>query len=266
MAGPDGVGKTLFVEHLLRAEIGVSLCVRGRRDPRLREARVMAPRNNAELRRYSEAGGAAMAYGFREPDTNAFFSTEPMQDYSEVVLIEGDCPTELIDCRVYVAPVLPPGRSLLRRVAGVRKWQREHLALRELRQSLGGEGALARTFGMLGAAVDRELVRQQSDGGHRRGRTPSLESWVLDDGYAGIERAQVVIVNVRSEDERDTAAALIGDVARIRKDKEVFADVVPIGTYRHPVTAVVADLSDARDVGVKKARGRVKRAVKAARA
>lgn len=74
-----------------------------------------------------------------------------------------------------------------------------------------------------------------------------------------------MIVNVRSADERDAAAVLLGDVARIRKDKEVFADVASIGTYRHPVTAVVADLSDARDVGVKKARARVKRAVKAAR-
>lgn len=243
VAGPDGVGKTLFVEHLLRAEIGVSLCVRGKRDPRLREARVAALKNNTELRRYREAGAAALVYGFGERDTDAFFSIEPMQDYSEVVLIEGDCPTELIDCRVYVAPVLPPGRSLLRRVAGARKWQREHLAL-----------------------LDRKLARQQPDRGHRRGRAPSLESWVLDDGYAGIERAQVVIANVRSEDERDAAAALIGDVTRIRKDKEVFADVVPIGTYRHPITAVVADLSDARDDGVKKALAKVKRAVKAARA
>ena len=39
-----------------------------------------------------------------------------MQNYSQVVFIEGDCPIDYVDLSVFVAPVPSKGRSLLRRV------------------------------------------------------------------------------------------------------------------------------------------------------
>ncbi|MBK7539250.1 MAG: hypothetical protein IPI49_28575 [Myxococcales bacterium] len=68
------------------------------------------------------------------------------------------------------------------------------------------------------------------------------EHWALEDGYAGIERAQLVVVNVRSADRRPPMPSLSGN--------------------KLPVTAVVADLSNPKDVGLKKAVARVKRATK----
>jgi NAD(P)-dependent dehydrogenase (short-subunit alcohol dehydrogenase family) len=97
----------------------------------------------------------------------------------------------------------------------------------------------------------------------RRGPPPvATEHWALAAGYEGIERAQLVVINVRSEDERVVAQILIEDVVRLRKDEAVFRDIIGHRGYKLPVTAVVADLSDPKDPGLKKAVARVKRATK----
>ena len=67
-----------------------------------------------------------------------------------------------------------------------------------------------------------------------------------------IERAQLVVVNVRSEEERPAADALVADVARLRKDEAVFRDVIGWRGHKLPVTAVCADLSNPKDAGVKR--------------
>lgn len=68
------------------------------------------------------------------------------------------------------------------------------------------------------------------------------------------------MVNGRGEAERLAAAALVEDVGRLRKDDAVFHDVLGFRGSRVPVTAVVADLSDPKDPGLRKAIARVKRA------
>jgi len=97
----------------------------------------------------------------------------------------------------------------------------------------------------------------------RRAKPPApTEHWALEDGYAGIERAQLVVVNVRSDADRRAADAVLEDVARLRKDDDVYRDVLGPRGNKLPVTAVVADLSNPKDVGLKKAVARVKRATK----
>ena len=65
------------------------------------------------------------------------------------------------------------------------------------------------------------------------------EHWAIEPGYEGIEQAQLVVVNVREGEDRARAEALVEDVARLRKDKAVFRDVLGIRGNKLPVTAGV---------------------------
>ncbi len=276
VAGPRGAGKTTFIERLLDAEVALAICVRAERDAKLRREQESSPRTHAELRRYRKAGGGAVAlYRFREPDTDTFFMSAIMQEYSEAVFIEGDCPFGYVDLSVFVAPPLQSGRSLLRRVV------RDHAAAHQvfigrLKQALESDEVLVRllgeTLGVTFAAlattrphglddVRRSLNATLSDA-REAGPDEPTEHWALEEGYAGLERAQLVVVNVRPDADRHTADALIEDIARLRKDDAIHRDVLGLGGSKVPVTAVVADLLNPKDAGLKKAVARVKRATR----
>jgi hypothetical protein len=62
------------------------------------------------------------------------------------------------------------------------------------------------------------------------------------------------VVNVCSDDERDAGDQLIADVVRLRKDDELFNDILRFRGSRRPITAVVANLADQDDPGRKKLR------------
>ena len=276
LAGPVGAGKTTFIERLLDAEVAFAICVRAQRDPKLRKEQESAPKSHAELRRYREAGASAVAlYRFAEPSMDAFFTTAFMQDYSEAAFIEGDCPIDYVDLSVFVAPILPKGRSLLRRVVRDHGASRQ-ASIEQFAEALEDPEVLAR---LLGAGLGEPLVamalkqpRVLDDLRHsmrsklgevRRAPPPApTEHWALAEGYAGIERAHLVVLNVRSEADRPAAESVIEDVARLRKDEEVYRDVLGHRGNKQPVTTVIADLSDPKDVGLKKAVARVKRATK----
>ena len=91
---------------------------------------------------------------------------------------------------------------------------------------------------------------------------PPTRRWTIAKGYAGIERAQLVVVNVRTRSERERAGPLLTEITRLRKDEEIYRDVIGLGGHRLPITAVLADLSDPKDAGLKKALSRVKRATR----
>jgi hypothetical protein len=94
----------------------------------------------------------------------------------------------------------------------------------------------------------------------------SDEHWGVADAYAGIEHAQLVVVNSRHGGNRRAAEALVADVVRLRKDKELAADILGTRGNRIPVTALVADLADPNDPGRKKAIARTRRAIRRSRA
>jgi hypothetical protein len=72
VAGPPGAGKTTFVTRLLAAVPEMALCMRARREPRLRRERVTSPKGDPELRRYREAGaGHAVRYDFPAPPASS---------------------------------------------------------------------------------------------------------------------------------------------------------------------------------------------------
>ncbi len=249
VAGPSGAGKTVFVERLLTTQPALATCVRAERDPRLKRERESAPRAHPELRRYRAADNCAAAalYRFPELDVDSFFMSDVMQDYSEAVYIEGDCPLEYVDLRVFVAPSLPPGEPLLRRV------KRKDRPLLDFYDRLTTSG-----LGDLPSPLVAQLARLRQS-------RPSRSSlrWSFANGYQGIESAQLVVVNVRDDAERERAEQLVQEVARLRKDAAVFRDLVGLLGHKIPITAVAANLMDPRDLGLKKAIARVRRALRA---
>ncbi len=273
--GPSGAGKTTFVERLLESEIGLALGVRAEMDPTLKASRESAPRGHDELRRYRAAGadGAAL-WRFPRRDVDAFFTTRFMDEFSEIVYVEGDDPTGLADLIVFVAPPLPErGALLVRGGRGERPRSSERREERLLRAI--GDEEVVRLFGALMGEPFASIIRERPDLMHeirrkassqpvpRSGATPRpTDRWTLAPGYDGIPRARLVVVNVRSDEEETRARAVVEGVDRLRTDEAVFRDVLgPLGS-RVPVTAVAANLADPKDRGLKKAIARVKRTVR----
>ena len=277
VTGPVGAGKSTLIEQLLRSCGNRSLVVaRCSRDDRLLAPRESRPRASTELRRYMQAGASnALLYRFpaSHADGDAFYASHLMEDYSDSVLLEGDRPLEWVDLTVFVAPPLVEGSGLLRRVTrnGVAERGRAYDALEALLHEPDGVDRLfASHLGDLGGlltpaiAKTREATRAELLAVIAKERRapppPATEHWALAEGYEGITAAQVLVVNVRDEDERRRGAAMVADAVRLRKDKVVFRDVLESRGSRVPITAVVANLSDRRDAGLRRVLTRVARA------
>ncbi|MCX7031840.1 MAG: hypothetical protein NTU62_17200 [Spirochaetes bacterium] len=274
VAGPQGAGKTAFIEAVLEAG-GLIFAARCVRDDSLRRSREDTPTSHPELRRYRAAGacGAALfTFPQKEAGSDAFFVTHLMEDYSQATILEGDDPLEFADLAVFVAPPLPAGKTLL--VRGRRDRAKEardrtdalegllhepHGVTRFLGQAIGAPlAAFARERPELLEEIRADLLA----GIVQARRTPPpepTEHWAIAEGYEGIERAQLVVVNVRGADEHERGEALAREVGRLRKDAAVFHDIVRFRGHKTPITVAVADLLDRKDAGRKKAVARVRR-------
>jgi hypothetical protein len=256
VGGPPGAGKTTFVEAILTAnEEEPFIVVRGRRDPSMAESRAdvsTVTAEGSESRRYEHAGAMTAAdYFFPEADAEAFFGETFLDDFPATVVVEGDDPVGFADLSVYIMTAAA-GPLLARRLV-----------------SPGSPGPAVEAL-LANAGIPRELAQlllKQAKLEHTlRGRAPAQrrpaaeERWTVVDEHLGIERCQLVIINVRDEHERERAATVLTEVARLRKDAEVFADLRPaVAGGRTPITAVVADLTDRKDPGTRKALARVRR-------
>ena len=280
VAGPAGSGKTTFIGALLRGLDEPIICVSAQRDDTLRAPRESAPKAHVELRRYADAGAVGVArYRFpaRHADPDDFFLTDFMLDYATAVVIEGDCPLESVDLEVFVASPPAAGSSLLvrvqrdqsaRRAASLDDWERA-LASRESLARL-----MTRDFGepLFRAAMADPALLHRTRAGMKaelrklRAAPPPkpTEHWAVAPGYEGIERAGLVVVSARDEDQEERCAGLIGEISRLRRDEAVFKDILGIRGARIPITAVVARLDRPKDPGLKKALARVKRAIRSA--
>ncbi len=277
--GPKGAGKTTLVEAILNGVDGLFIVARCFRDSSLKRVREDAGIACPELRRYRDAG-ACDAARFTFPNGcdahDAFFESDLMGDYSEAAILEGDNPLEFVDLDIFVAPPLPPGKTLLvrRRRDRTREAQEK---LDHLERMVGGPEGTAEFLEQIGGTSLAEFARKHP-GKQERIRLDLLagiarlrevpppkatDHWVVAETYHGIERAQLVVVNVRDASEREQGEALIEEVGRLRTDPEVFADIIGFRGNRTPVTAVVANLLDGKDPGTKKAVARVRRALRA---
>lgn len=276
IGGPPGAGKTTLVETLLAHIDHMIIAARCTRDDALPEPRESVAETDPELRRYLAAGAhAAARYVF--PGTgdaqDAFFQTEVMQDFSHAVVIEGDCPIGFADVIAFVAPATG-GRLLVRRSGD--EPNKEEAAMDVLEAVLSRPGGLEAILDRLIGPALGEFARQQpalveQERGKALAELAELRSkpvprhrmrWAVADTYRGIERAQLVIVNIRDEAETSNGEALLDEVGRLRTDKAVFADVMGPRGSRVPITAVVANLTHPTDPGTKKALARIRRVVR----
>jgi hypothetical protein len=265
VSGPEGSGKTAFIEALIHAfdESDVA-CVRGFADVSVRKERESSPKQHPELKRWRRAGASAVAlYRFDPRDATAadgFFLTDIMENYSKMMVIEGDCPLEYVDLVVFVARLPRRGASILCRVTRDIAADRRALVesfvktMADADDRVGASGKLR-----MDPAVMESLL-QHYVGAPRTGAP--AKKWQLAAGYAGIENAGLVIGNLHSPDEQPQAAPFLDEVARLRRDKAKFDDVIGWRGGRVPITAVVGSVLDPKDAGLKKALARVKRAVR----
>lgn len=276
VAGPEGAGKTTFVETLLHRVDPPVLVARCRRDDRLAEPKETSPRTEPELRRYLDAGAEGVSL-FAFPPAAAtsddFFMTDLMADYSRAVVLEGDSPLSYVDLSVFVAPAphrserlfvrrSPPRPSRRKQTAELKRLLQEPAAVAELMGTLVGEplAAMLRSRPDLVEAARAELLEKLNQ--DRQSPAPhQTKRWAVSERYAGIERAQLAIVNVRDEDERRGADGLLSDLVKLRQDKEIFSDVLGYRGKRILITAVAGNLADPADPAVKKAIDKVRRVV-----
>jgi len=275
IAGPPGSGKTTFIESMLRAVGGLICAARCVLDDTRKHARETAPKAHPELQRYWEAGASGAAlFIFPETciDSDAFFTTDLMVDYSQGVVLEGDNPLKYVDLSVFVAPVPVAGERLFikRRIDRARE---RHVALGAIERLINEPDGLAK---FLGEAVGGPIVefakkrpklmedahaKLVSDIAAARKAPPPEPTWRwgISDPYSGIEHAQLIVVNVRNDHERQAGEQLVADVVRLRKEEQLFKDILGFRGSRTPVTVVVADLLKPEDPGRKKALARARR-------
>lgn len=275
VAGPEGAGKTKLIETVLQRVDPPILVARCRRDDRLGEPEETSPRTEPELRRYLDAGAEGVAL-FTFPgapsSTDDFFMTDLMVECSRAVLLEGDSPLSYVDLSVFVAPT-PHGRERLfvRRSTPRPSRRKQTVALErlltepaaaELMGRLVGEplAAMVRARPELIEAARVELLEKLSQA-RESPASPPAKRWTISERYAGIERAQLVIVNVRDDDERRRADDVLSDLVKLRQDKETFSDMLGYRGNRIPITAVAANLADTVDPGLKKVIAKVRRVV-----
>lgn len=261
VAGPAGSGKTTLVEAILGAFDGPAITVRCHRDDDLDDSVESAPARDAELRRYREAGatGAArFAFPAEAEDGDGFFCSNVMSDYSKAVLIEGDCPVDYVDLEVFVAPPLSAGSALLR------KTKREPAAAAAaVEEILLGAGLRRPAVASFAGSRAREVLGKLAaiHGASSSARAGAHVHWELAPTHQGLERAGLVVVNVRERDDRAAADRMLDEIARLRSDDDVRTAILGRFAHRTKVTAVVADLTDPKDAGTKKALTRIKRAL-----
>jgi hypothetical protein len=225
VAGPEGAGKTAFVEALLAGIRASALVARCRRDDTLGRAQETAPRSHPELRRYRQAGAIRSAlYDFPGHDVSFddFFMTDLMEHYSQVVVLEGDNPLEFADLRVFVAPPSVEGGRLFVRSAQPRRGDvRESAAV--LERLLQGPTGVVELLDMVGGAPLAELARHnpalmdkvaaslraRAAEAKRSPARKAGERWAIAGPYAGIEQAQLVVVNTRQVSDREAAGRLV---------------------------------------------------------
>lgn len=279
VTGPSRAGKTTFIERLLeiiaaRRLLMVARCAENRRLKDFTESSAAA---DPELRRYRKAGASGVARYSFSPElqpTDAFWETDFMTDYSEAVILEGDLPFRgPADLTIHVARPLPRGVSLFRREA--RDRSAEHArdlrkAERTLAEPDGPDKMIASVLGVPNPLTLSERLREKLradvatwlESARRKGPPPPESRWALAKSFAGAERADVVLVNVRRAEERERAEGLLSELSRLRKDEEIFRDIIgPLGS-RRPIMARTVDLADPKDRGLREVLRRVDRTIR----
>jgi hypothetical protein len=258
LAGPPGFGKTAFVEALLAADDGPTLIARCIWDDSLRCSRESSPRTDTEMQHYRQAGAyaaAVFAVPRHDSDPVEFYETQLMLNYSRAVTLEGGNPAAYADLEVFVGPAPLAGETLyVRRQQDVAASQRARADAWEelLRRPDGHVHVDGGVHGPTGRRLCSQNPRLAEDARSRMltgiarlcsGPPPGpVECWAVSERFQGIQRAGLVVVNVRNPAERPPAEQLLLDLARLRIDDALFKDILGGHGNRLPITVVVANI------------------------
>jgi len=203
------------------------------RDDTLERAREVAPRRHAELQRYRRAGAwAAAAFTFPRRDANLvdFYESRLMLEDSGAVILQGDNPAGYVDLEVSVAPASVAGETLyVRRRRDVEVLQRAKAeAWAELLRRPDGMATWMEDvmrlpvgdFARRNPRLTEDVRSRMLEGSQVRASPPPrpVDYWAVSERFQGIERAGLVVVNLRDPAERPAAERLLVDMARLRKD------------------------------------------------
>lgn len=283
VGGPKGAGKTLFIEALLRSTRRMAAVARLRTDSRRRQMQETRPDDDRELARY-RAAGAETAMLLRMPsieyglhDTAFVWDTGLAESFADFFVVEGERPLWSADLAVYIARHVAGKALLQRRTTGGPEQYRAHLeSVEELERQIEDPESLPELVEVItdSLSVPKDRITIEQINALRipmrawlkayRAAGPTKEPkewWAISPEYEGIEAAGVVIVNVDNEGEREAAERLVQDVHGLRVDRNVFDDVIGWRGTRHKITALVANLAEPSDPGLKKALSRVRRSI-----
>jgi hypothetical protein len=248
--GPPASGKTTFIERLIVATRN-ELVLAARFVPAKTPKQSGPAKGNDETKRYADAGaiGTMLFRVPSQPDPDAFWSSEFIENYSRAIIIEGAVVEEILSPSLVVCVMcpLPEGESLLVKGARApRRIDRDSMAITE-------QVLFKNDPKRLGALHEFERMIPAL------GLTPRGGGWAIRDDSAGVTQAAVIVINVHDEGERPAAERLAAEVRRIREDAEIKNDVIGLRDAKRQPIIVIANLANAKDKELKKAITRVKR-------
>lgn len=254
--GLPGAGKTTLIERLLESNASTMLAAVRLTRVELDAAPVEEIReDNPEIDRYREAGASSAAllrYDPKKSHADDLWDSDILMiDYADHVLMEGPLPADFPpDLPVYVAPVLPEGQKLVRKATSPGSKNEAATSKLALRQEIMKQ--LLAPDGLHGPKKD-EFDRMTR-------KLKRLDArWQIAEGYEGIEFAKVVAINVRSKQERQRAEEMADELREVRKNDELFEDLIGYHGDKRPITIRIADLSAPEDHGVKELVRRISR-------
>ena len=250
------------------------------RSKRLAAARVVATETVTEPKveyggtdetdAYAEAGASATLLFHYPPErpmrtADRYLEAAPVDEYSDCIIFEGDATADgRSDLNVYVTRPLPDGETLVSRA----QCEVTRLGLRTYLAAAAGvelgpepepdelpdedEWEVVEEF-EIPDEIGEQLIEWAD-----RGVPIHKDAWTLREPYAGLARAQVVVVNIYGEEERGAAEHTARELRRMREDDEIRKDILEWSASRRPIPVFVANLADRRDKNLKKALARIK--------
>lgn len=279
--GPPGAGKTTLIERLLESNRSLLLLAgRFREDPSIPGVKEEVGENDETLRYLIVGADGAFHCRFPPGGEGAaarwYWDTTWNRGFSDGVIVEGSVLSAHSTLTVFVLRSIPSDVPFVeRRVKELLSIPFEEYVeavfgpppagMEPGGPEAGGEEVwddeMLEEEGEISVEipdeVGRELLKWIEEGIPVR-----VEGWVLKDEFAGLDRAEIVVINAQADEDPREAERLASEIRRIWTDPEISRDLGPGWVTRRTPSIIVANLTDPRDEGSKKVVARMKRALR----